>query len=818
MSLDRILEAQEEMAELSRDLARQASGDEIRAASRTAGTRVAERSPAYGGASHDLALAGCTPEPLMSYLKALGVLRLVSEQKDNAARGWWKDDVFWLRSSVLFNGAADVESQRAALATFLLEEYRPTPIVAPWGARSGFFSTSSERSAREALDEILATTSPRFEPFRDAIAAVRQLLAELGLDAKAEGREKLRLLEMCRARLTDDLLDWMDACYVLTSDGRKFPPLLGTGGNEGSGSYVSGFARQIVDCIIHRREDGALATTLFGTRGRVASNQSPGQFSPAAAGGPNSSQGFDGPLTTNPWDYLLCLEGTCAWACATTRRLGRQGRSMAAFPFTVNPTGAGDSGIASADQLKPRQAKRPVAEMWLPLWSRPVIFSELRSLISEGRATNGSRNVESGVDFARAAAVLGVDRGIEAFQRTMFLMRNGQSFLNISLGRFDVRERRSAELLSEIDHWLAGFVSAAAGEAAPPRFKGMAATLNQAIFDLCRFGERRHLQSVVIALGQAERELAVTQGKVGQAKRRVSPLAGLSGRWVACLDDGSPEFAVARAIATVRDDEDVIGALRGNLEPVITVWKTGQRFEAWTDKKLAVVWNVADLDTNLLNVLQRRLMDGARAGCEHLPVASSCTVSLDAVAAFLDGELDERRIEGLIWGLMLVRGDRERSAASRAARMSVPRAYALLKLLFLPRPLVVQRRRDGQLVGRLLRRGERGGVPIHPEESILYLLRSGRIGDACAIAMRRLRASGLNPMPMPIRGRGTRDRVWQELDGAGINARRLAAALLIPIGDEAISTLVRLVIDGDESNRSPIEASSAINVQGDTAS
>ena len=50
---------------------------------------------------YDFELAGCTPEPLMTYLKALGILRLVSEQKDPAARGWWKNDVFCLRSSLV---------------------------------------------------------------------------------------------------------------------------------------------------------------------------------------------------------------------------------------------------------------------------------------------------------------------------------------------------------------------------------------------------------------------------------------------------------------------------------------------------------------------------------------------------------------------------------------------------------------------------------------------------------------------------------------------------------------------------------------------
>ena len=32
----------------------------------------------------ELRLDGCTPEPLMSYLKALGVLRMVAEQTDGS--------------------------------------------------------------------------------------------------------------------------------------------------------------------------------------------------------------------------------------------------------------------------------------------------------------------------------------------------------------------------------------------------------------------------------------------------------------------------------------------------------------------------------------------------------------------------------------------------------------------------------------------------------------------------------------------------------------------------------------------------------------
>ncbi len=32
--------------------------------------------------------------PLAHYLKALGVLRIISEQADSTVKGWWKNDSF----------------------------------------------------------------------------------------------------------------------------------------------------------------------------------------------------------------------------------------------------------------------------------------------------------------------------------------------------------------------------------------------------------------------------------------------------------------------------------------------------------------------------------------------------------------------------------------------------------------------------------------------------------------------------------------------------------------------------------------------------
>jgi CRISPR-associated protein Csx17 len=43
-------------------------------------------------------LHGCEPVPLGSYLKALGVFRLVAEQSDPDARGFWRDERFVLKT------------------------------------------------------------------------------------------------------------------------------------------------------------------------------------------------------------------------------------------------------------------------------------------------------------------------------------------------------------------------------------------------------------------------------------------------------------------------------------------------------------------------------------------------------------------------------------------------------------------------------------------------------------------------------------------------------------------------------------------------
>jgi CRISPR-associated protein Csx17 len=725
----------------------------------------------------------------MSYLKALAVLRLVSEDKkhgDAAARGSWENGMFVLRSRL----------DQGELVTFFLESYRPTPIVAPWGARSGFFSSSSERTAREALKEIKQSTHPRFGPFRQTIATVHELLSKLGLTEKAQDDDKLQLLYASRANLPDELLEWLDTCYVLSGDGRKYPPLLGTGGNEGSGSYVSGFAQQVLACVLHREHDDALQTALFGTlNSGVSTNQTPGHFSPSAAGGANAGQGMEGPLQTNPWDYVLCLEGACLWASGVVRRFGQSGPSVAAFPFTVNVTSGGGTSLATNDNVKPKQAKRPIAEMWLPVWSRPVTVEELKAIFSEGRVSVGRRIASNGVDFVRGISELGVDRGISAFARVTFLMRNGQSFLAVPQGLVEVCERKFVDLLHEIDGWIEAFRRACrtkeegAKSDPPPRYRTALRAIDAAIFDYCRYSHGENdptwFQLVLAALGAAERELAV--GGVQADKRRVRwPLAKLSSEWIGACNDGSSEFLLACSLAFMKGEQDKTGRIRRYLEPV-EFEKGGWR---WSERGGHVVWSGVNLAQNLGAVLARRLMDAEAAGETPLPFDSDFRAPINSVAAFLARDIDEEKLGDLLWGLMLVESRGRLKAKPVADRTPLPSAYPLLKLTLMPQKLKWDAW-DGNAIRLRFARTSEEGISVKPEPAILANLRAGQIQRACEIAARRLRASGLIPLASHLSDGSQRALDWSVAD---VEPARLLAALLFPIRNGDVNTLANLVL------------------------
>lgn len=698
-------------------------------------------------------LPGCAPTPLARYLKALGVLRLVAEGPDPEALGYWQGDEFVLES-------ARLDAQE--LERFLLHDYVPTPIVAPWNGGSGFYP----KDRKDGIEPLGGAQARRFAPYAEVIGLGFEALAAAALETSPKDEEKADLLARLRGQLPEYALQALDAGVVLAGEDPRYPPLFGTGWNDGRLEFSNNFMQRLVE--LFDPDSGAPSTVaeqwlpgaLWGEPTPGLTKGAIGQFAPGNAGGPNASVGFEGASLINPWDFVLMLEGGLLFAAAATRRLESHEAAAMSFPFTVRPTRAGSGSASGAEEGSSR------AEMWLPLWERPASYAELRGLLVEGRATLGRRPARDGLDFARSVAGLGVDRGIRAFQRYAFVQRSGKAFLAAPLDRFPVPDRPSevAGLLADLDRH--GFLDRLRGQArgkdAPGRLQSLVRRLEDAIYGLARGnGNGRP------AAGQRLREILVLLGRlqayVGHSpslRERVPPVPVLRSDWAVAADDGSPEFHVAAALASLlQPSAGELSALpmRAFLAPVVLA---GNRWE-WDPESRTAVWGEGDLLRNLLAVLERRLLEWRWREHAGSPFQAGLRADAGSVAAFLAGETDDDRIAELLPGLALA-WPPESLPARESAAPPLPVAFSVLKPFFVPGSL---------LAGKWLPAGRECAFP--DAGPLVAKLQAGALEGgqgALPTAWRMARGAGLSLPETP-----------GSPPAANMDSQRLAAALLVPM-------------------------------------
>lgn len=711
---------------------------------------------------HVHALNGCAPAPLAHYLKALGVLRLVAEQADSEARAWWEGERFRLATRL----------DRSELQRFFLEGYEPTPLVAPWNKGSGFFYADDP-----ALAPLEKSIAPRFGGARNGIAAARMLLAELAeadesvrcikAEAKTKGmtkaaRQQIRDSPEYKARLADaerrfKVLkaqfiprcrsawrgrhrEWMDAAMVLDDSGNpRFPALLGTGGNDGRLDFTNNFMQRLGDVFdvtdpmgkAKPRAASWFDGALWGepTAGCQAGS-SVGQYLPGMAGGANSTNGPSGDSLLNPADFLLMLEGAVLFVAHAARRMDTQETSRAAAPFVVGAQGAGYASAADSDD----SAR---GEQWMPLWLQPMTLAETKRLLAEGRAQIGARAARGPLDLARAVARLGSARGIAAFQRYGYIERNGQSNLAVPLGRFRVPDFASPRLacLDDLDVWLNRLRRQARDARAPARLQLVERRLADGLFAVAQHpDEPSRWQAVLLAIADVESVLRTGGGFAAGPVPRLRP------EWVGAADDGSPEFrlAVAAALQVAGlerkgEREDSVRRHWLPLDPkragrFATTGSAGQtRLQSNPDVVISGRSGVADA----IALVSRRLTEAGQRGERHLPLAPARRASAHPsdLARFLSGEVNVDRTMQLARALMALDSRRwtARSCPTTAARGDAlpDDAWLAIRLALLPWPLP-----DGRRIGA--------------DPAIVRRLDAGDAGAAVELALRRLRAAGIN--------------------------------------------------------------------------
>jgi CRISPR-associated protein Csx17 len=719
-----------------------------------------------------LILNGCSPTPLAHYLKALGILRIIDEQLPEAGlRGYWKNETF----------AICGELNEADLTKFFLHKYAPSAVVAPWNGGSGFHPKDN----KTAISAIGASTAARFGAFRQVIAKSEDALKCLGLKEKPSGEDKSTLLALCRNTFPDAALGWLDAAFVLTKDGTRYPPLLGTGGNDGRLDFTNNFMQrltEVFDTETGEPTDNApelLGNALFGHTVRGLANNAIGQFGPASSGGANASSGFSAKAAVNPWDFILMLEGAILFAAASVKRLQTSSSGQLAYPFSVRTTGAGYGSASGADE--PASASR--CEMWMPLWTTPTSCTEIRSLLSEGRAQVGMRPARDGLDFHRAITNLGVERGISAFQRYGFLVRNGLAYFATPMERVTVQRNEAAsELLSDLDrnNWLDTFRRNARADNSPGSVLRASRQLERAIIGLCTASQQnaaRQVREMLVALGGCEQALA---NCIAWTKEKgIRPIPLLGHRWLseaAALDDPSNvEFRLAAALASLT----LLGnfgprsaPLRGHLEPVEVLGSREKRWVQWNKlESRDVVGLNGHLPDRLNQIIHRRLLLSAASGHVGWQESSSLTAQLSDVAIFLEGSCDTKRLSDFLAGLALLNWADPKVSQSLLPPTNDSKkpsaAFALLKLCH--------------------QAPKKEGSPIPLDRSIHRLAAAGQIDTAVEKAIRRLKSSGLS-------------LAATELKGYVGSTKNLSAALLFPLWSEQIKQLEKIAHAASREN------------------
>ena len=734
----------------------------------------------------DVPLTGCAPVPLAHYLKALGILRLVSQQRDANAKGFWKNDIFHLISTL----------DRDALVNFFLDPkgYHPTPVVVPWSGGDFFAVNRSIRpgernngfakkpTSSDVIEAVLGSESERLADYRSVIALVFDAMDASGVRTKQdiEGNapqkqtNKSRLLQALRNLLPDRCIDWVDAANVIERRKPSANNLLGSGGgNDGNSHFSDNFmqalwlvlpdfdaqrARPIQSASRMPFDSAAALRNALFNEPSTASNIaefSPVLFNSACVGGPNATSGFEANAASNPWDFILMLEGACLFAGAISKKLGSQSSGVARFPFLVDATPVGSGAVGQTDEGR---------EIWLPLWAGFAGLDEVARLFAEARLEKFGQPATRGFDAFVALAQHGSDRGIAEFQR-IGLVRGrigGENyFTSFDQGRFRVREEKSVNVLAELEDWYRSISDLARSDLCPASLRSALRSYESRVLRLAQHGGSEAALDVLLALGRLEGTLSRSS-----AKARVRPVPPLSNDWLRYVNSTGKEFRLAAALASTWSSHDgKYLPLRAHLEAAEIKGGATKRWAAWLENgSNDVVWREGVFIETLNAIFARRLVL-EQQGEKHLADRSVCPIHFSDLTALIDDDVDDELIGELLWGLALldwqaVKPD-DLPAAPSEPEIAPSAFYALLKLCFTrPAP-------------------DEEPVPLMP--AIHRRAARGDGASASALAARRLRASGFAP-------------AVEKIPVAGQLVRRTGAALLFPLRNFQTAILRKTIL------------------------
>jgi CRISPR-associated protein Csx17 len=682
-------------------------------------------------------ISGLAPDSLGSYLASLGMLRVLTPRWPNV-RACWRDGVFQI-----VGGPEKLDR--------ILDELCEVAARRAWG--------------------------PYERGWHDAQMASKKSSVPLALwQASAEERD-LELL----------------AAHVVPAQRVSFNPLLGTGGNAGKRDFSKGWRRAVDALATTKKSKGEpdaatkraeLESLLLGdpVEWTLEDLNAASWFSDANELC-NSGQRPSRKGTLSPWAMALACEGLPFFAGGTSRRLGARARAVGAFPFVLGMLG---SRARVAAPTVAGEAGRDVAEVWAPLWQRPMTLREVVTLFARGRAELGGRGVLTPSAFAVAVMRRGVDAGISEFRRFVLgRTTSSNSFEPRFAGAFPAR------LLSSTTSSSARTTTAASTalervldliERLPAdrkvgdrwRFLGLRGPIEAAMLRAAKAPtdpeEARGLvDAVVLALDRVDRNKAFRERQVGWRPLPVEWVPALLGDEVPCT-----EARLALAWVSNFPSDRAFALYRYGVE-----WQYG-RFVHVARAPARWVWRVGPLASTLSDVVHRRMLDWEASGRDEEATRFRMPVASVHVDRFLSGCIDDDLLARWLSRLALIDWrfvppavrSRTISGTETVRPGGLLCLFGLFSPLFDLRPVVLRGSHDTELLPQ-----ECGARTPAVARVLASLLRTGQVDAAMRLAKSRYAMASV-----PV----ARSAIPWSIDNPG----RLLASVLFCVSDSERAALV----------------------------
>lgn len=795
----------------------------------------------------EVCLEGCRAEPLASYLTALAVLRLVSEQKDPDARGWWEKGVFHLDSCL----------DKEGLVEFFCNEYIPTPIVSPWGGGSGFY----EGDNTEGMSALLASDSDRFSEYQkvireiqtfpempDVTFPIKELLNQLQEKAdKSKGKTKEKYLTPINdtiqqadlvplsspdenlLALTIEELDIKATIPKNASQSEKeranaIKKLIASAKKVRNQikSIKRGFGKELIiaacrDRLNDRAVEWIDAALILDPEGK---SQSP----PILGTGGNEgrldySNGFmkniKGMLLENSEGSKSLLRNALfgdpteqlQFASVGQYDPGRaggynQGAEIETKNFPVNPwtyilTMEGAVSWASSVARRQKSAGGGYLRSPFTVRSTPVGY-----------------NSSSDKEDARAEIWAPLWSRPAIYREIRLLLSEGRADVGQKSASNGIEFAEAATSLG-VDRGITEFVRYSLLKRRGDNY----VALPTGRFPVQIRSESDLVRELIPILAKIIVKDDDAPAKLSSARRNVDDAI-----YTALLHGGATN--VRRLIAAIGHLERIIAQSGYSNKPIVhrplsglspkwilaaddgsielriatalaSIGATGGvgpiraniapvdpvQPWKWSEGRGQTAWEGNSFTARLASVLTRRMMDAEKSGTHSNPLWGLIRIIPDDINAFIEGNVDESLIEDLLFGMTWIKWS-DKTVFSDIRWNLRGRNGWQRKDYQMPLPRSFALLKLLFLPDGIEKDGER--IIIKPEPSIIPLLRAGRINNACTIAGRRLRATGFTPMTTAFPD--------------GDDGLRIASALLIPMKDER--ELMKLVLNPEKKNSS----------------